>query len=76
MTEEPQPEKSSAVHGAGKGVNHTPPVAAIPLPVGAVASGTAETLGVPPPVDKLTPDEQMALFEKELKEKDWGHQPC
>jgi hypothetical protein len=25
---------------------------------------------------KLTPEEQMALFEKELKEKDWGHQPC
>jgi hypothetical protein len=25
---------------------------------------------------KLTPEEQMALFEKELKENDWGHQPC
>ena len=24
----------------------------------------------------LTPDEQMALFEQELKETDWGHQPC
>lgn len=24
----------------------------------------------------LTPEEQMALFEKELKENDWGHQPC
>ena len=24
----------------------------------------------------LTPAEQMALFEKELKETDWGHQPC
>ena len=24
----------------------------------------------------LTPEEQMALFEKELKETDWGHQPC
>jgi len=28
------------------------------------------------PVSKLTPEEQMALFEKELKENDWGHQPC
>jgi hypothetical protein len=30
------------------------------------------------PVDpsKLTPEEQMALFEKDLKETDWGHQPC
>jgi hypothetical protein len=25
---------------------------------------------------KLSPEEQMALFEKELKETDWGHQPC
>ncbi len=24
----------------------------------------------------LTPEEQMALFEKELRENDWGHQPC
>jgi hypothetical protein len=24
----------------------------------------------------LTPEEQMAAFEKELKESDWGHQPC
>jgi hypothetical protein len=24
----------------------------------------------------LTPEEQMALYEKELKEDDWGHQPC
>jgi len=26
--------------------------------------------------NKLTPEEQMALYEKELKEDDWGHQPC
>jgi hypothetical protein len=26
--------------------------------------------------EKLTPEEQMALYEKELKENDWGHQPC
>ena len=24
----------------------------------------------------LTPEEQMALYEKDLKENDWGHQPC
>jgi hypothetical protein len=32
----------------------------------------------PAPVtaNPLTPEEQMALFEKELKENDWGHQPC
>ncbi len=30
------------------------------------------------PVDpsKLTAEEQMALYEKDLKENDWGHQPC
>lgn len=27
-------------------------------------------------VNELTPEEQMALYEKELKENDWGHQPC
>ena len=26
--------------------------------------------------NQLTPEEQMALYEKELKENDWGHQPC
>jgi hypothetical protein len=25
---------------------------------------------------KLTPEEQMALYEESLKESDWGHQPC
>jgi len=25
---------------------------------------------------ELTKEEQWALFEKELKESDWGHQPC
>jgi len=24
----------------------------------------------------LTADEQMELYEKDLKENDWGHQPC
>lgn len=25
---------------------------------------------------QLTPEEQMELFEQQLKEDDWGHQPC
>jgi hypothetical protein len=33
-------------------------------------------LGEPKPVSELTPEEQMERFEKELKETDWGHQPC
>ncbi len=48
------------------GAASSPPPPAVP-PVGADA-----------PVDpsKLTPEEQMALYEKNLKETDWGHQPC
>ena len=45
-----------------------PPSAALP---------TAPKPVPPEPVRPvLTPEEQMALFEKELKENDWGHQPC
>ena len=32
--------------------------------------------GEPALLKKLTAEEQMALYEKELKENDWGHQPC
>jgi hypothetical protein len=42
----------------------------------AQAAGDACAHGDPAPAKELTPEEQMALFEKELKEKDWGHQPC
>ena len=28
------------------------------------------------PADELSEEEQMALYEKSLKETDWGHQPC
>ena len=50
----------------------TPDIAGLPPGSDAVASPTAEP-GTP---GKLTPDEQMALYEKDLKENDWGHQPC
>jgi len=40
---------------------------------GAVAISPAND---PAPPSHLTPEEQMALFEKDLKENDWGHQPC
>ena len=29
-----------------------------------------------PPKKELTPEEQMEAYEKDLKENDWGHQPC
>jgi len=42
------------------------------------SDGVAAPENSPPkePVKKLTSEEQMALYEKDLKENDWGHQPC
>jgi hypothetical protein len=40
------------------------------------AAPPEEGTGAKPAAPVLTPEEQMALFEKELKENDWGHQPC
>lgn len=42
------------------------------------AKALTETSGAPvnAPAPELTPEEQMALYEKDLKENDWGHQPC
>jgi hypothetical protein len=34
-----------------------------------------EPTSEPSPLSHLTPEEQMALFEAELKLNDWGHQP-
>lgn len=47
-----------------KPAGHAPPAAAAPAEGGSAAA------------QKLTPEEQMALFEKDLKENDWGHRPC
>lgn len=41
----------------------------------AEAGGPDAAPSGPVPPGQLTPEEQMALFEKELKENDWGHQP-
>jgi hypothetical protein len=43
---------------------------------GAPADPGVETSGANALTKMLTPEEQMALFEKELKDNDWGHQPC
>jgi hypothetical protein len=41
------------------------------------APGPSDATGDSSPTPSpLTAEEQMALFEKELKENDWGHQPC
>ncbi len=48
------------------------PVAGLPAGGAAGISGT----GQPAEPIRLTAEEQMALYEKSLKEEDWGHQPC
>ena len=66
---------------ADEQTSKTAPKADQPLRPSATAPA-ASTPGAPAadvevkPANQLTPEEQMALFEKELKENDWGHQPC
>lgn len=45
-------------------------------PPAAATSPAAPGAGDPKPADALTPEEQMERFAQELKETDWGHQPC
>jgi hypothetical protein len=68
-TDEPGPEldKSKIFESSGK-------AGSAKLPPGSDAD--AAHADTPVTSNKLTPEEQMALFEKELKENDWGHQPC
>jgi hypothetical protein len=43
----------------------------------AQTEGTGAALPKEPAAsEQLSKEEQWALFEKELKESDWGHQPC
>jgi len=44
----------------------------MPLPTDASSTAPDDSTAAP----KLTAEEQMAAFEKALKEEDWGHQPC
>ena len=60
--------------GNPRDVEPTSPVADAKLPPGSEPSVTDP--GEPARANQLTDEEQMALFEKELKETDWGHQPC
>jgi hypothetical protein len=49
------------------------PKPSTPADVGDVNSAAPKE---PAASEPLTKEEQWALFEKELKESDWGHQPC
>ena len=59
-----------------------PPIQPAPLQAKVTSNSPTETeantsaLDKQSDVNKLTAEEQMALFEKDLKENDWGHQPC
>jgi hypothetical protein len=40
------------------------------------ADASSPTLAKTPQTEGLTAEEQMAAYEEDLKESDWGHQPC
>jgi len=52
-----------------KGADIVPP-APLPAPAAAASGAGADV------AEKLTPEEQMERFARELKNEDWGHQPC
>jgi len=58
-----------------EGEQPSPPVRG-PLPTSPDSAAAPPMEGSADALPPLTPEEQMALYEKELKETDWGHQPC
>ena len=52
------------------------PPAPTPASAPAPAASATEAENANPPAAALTPEEQMERFAKDLKENDWGHQPC
>lgn len=66
----PEPEDDDAPEAS------SPPCYAREFSDPKAGPGNAETPAAANPVDELTPEEQMERFERELKESDWGHQPC
>ena len=56
------------------GESQTPEVT--PPPPGAQRGEELASASEPAAAKKLSAEEQMALYEKDLKENDWGHQPC
>ena len=65
MSGEPHPDDPATLFA-------TPAAQRPPSP----ASPETETQPNATPRPPLTPEEQMEQFAKELKENDWGHQPC
>ncbi|MBI3869332.1 MAG: hypothetical protein HY299_12490 [Verrucomicrobia bacterium] len=60
-----------------KGPVNDPPAAAGPGTKSEPIAGTPPPpAGSPVAAAALTPEEQMERFADDLKENDWGHQPC
>lgn len=69
MPADPNPSSSNS------DAKPAPPKATTP-PADGAESAASDAPGASTPANELTPEEQMERFEKELKETDWGHQPC
>jgi hypothetical protein len=68
------PEPRESTESSAKPVDPPKPPDA---PLTAPASVTAAHDSVPASAPKKpSPEEQLAAFEEQLKEDDWGHQPC
>ncbi len=68
-----QPHSDDPKRGAEKGElgeSQTPIIAAQP------PKTELSRASEPVPAKQMSAEEQMAHFEKDLKENDWGHQPC
>jgi len=74
MIDRQRAKESSPGVEKGKPEPSTGHGAAAKLPAGGDAG--ASPLDDSAKEKKLTAEEQMALYEKDLKENDWGHQPC
>jgi hypothetical protein len=72
---DPQPRESSVpeLPKDESGKSPDPNTDATSLPVSAADASAASA---PAESNKLSAEEQMALYEQDLKENDWGHQPC
>lgn len=65
-------ESRAGVKKEPRAEGNDPPTQAQSPTADPVASSSMD----PEKLKKLTAEEQMALYEKDLKENDWGHQPC
>ena len=66
-----EPSESKAVSADTPGIGGSGAAKPNEDPPGSNANASA-----PPAAAELSAEEQMALYEKDLKENDWGHQPC